>query len=773
MTAQVDRSFRPDIEGLRAIAVAGVLLYHARLAGFTGGYVGVDVFFVVSGFLITRLLLNEQVRTGRVSLGAFWARRVRRLLPASLLVIAVTVIAAHWLIDPLAQKDVAFDATWSSLFSMNIALTHRGWDYLRAGLAPSPLRHYWSLSLEEQFYVVWPLVVAGLLALRRGSRTVLTWVVGAGWVISLVACGVLTSSHGTFAYYMLPTRAWELLTGAALALSAGALARVPATLRASLGWIGLGGIVASALWFTDLTRFPGWAALLPVAGTAAVIAAGGRATPDGPVLLLAWAPLQWVGERSYAIYLWHWPALVMIEAKYGPLSWWVRLAILVGAVAVSALSFALVENPVRYSARLQSSSPRSYAAGAWMIVGAIAVILTGAQTRQSLQTSDVVVPVVLATLPDRGTVLPGTDPLPVGSAPPGTSLGDTTLSGASTPGSDAQIAPPGSGSPIGPAGTADSIVTAPTPFETIPLGGTLPTAAPPGTGTPGVGNAALLAELDALIAANRQLLAASADTTKVPANLNPSLRQVRGDKPAIYDNGCILDPGQAVPKDCVFGKADGAITIVLYGDSHAAQWFPAMRTIADKQGWRLVVMTKKRCPSAAIPTVEMQKECFTWRDNVVKRIGELKPDLVMMSGYRYRAAGWAGSTSPDKAWARGLNDTLTAMRPLTKQVLVLGDTPTPVDDIPSCLAGNVRSVNRCVMTRQQAIRPGRLAAESKVAASHDAVFIPTSDWLCAPKRCPVIIGNILGYRDDSHITSAAAALLSPYLELAVRAALSA
>lgn len=745
MTDQPDTSFRPDIEGLRAIAVVAVLLYHARLAGFTGGYIGVDVFFVVSGYLITRLLINERSRTGRISLGGFWARRIRRLLPASLLVVVVTVIAAHWLIDPLAQKDLALDATWSSLFSMNIALTHRGLDYLRAGLAPSPLRHYWSLSLEEQFYLVWPLVVAALLAIRRGSRTILVGFVGAAWVVSLVACGVLTSSHSTFAYYMLPTRAWELLTGAGLALGAGMLTRIPATVRASLGWVGLGGIVACALWFTDLTRFPGWAAVLPVAGTAAVIAAGGRASPEGPVLLLQWSPLQWVGERSYAIYLWHWPALVMLDAKFGPLAWGTRLAILAGAVAVSAVSFRYVENPVRHSGWLQNS-PRSYAVGAWLIVASVAVVLGGLQTRQSLQTSDIVVAATLATLaePDGTVATPApSSPAPAIPLPAATAPADT--------------------------------VTEPTPFLTIPLlppGGTVPDVTAP-AGTVAVpGNATLLAELDALVAANRTLLTDSLATGKVPANLNPSLRQVRGDKPAIYDNGCILDPGQAVPKDCVYGDAKGTTTIVLYGDSHAAQWFPALRTISEQHGWRLVVMTKKRCPSAAIPTVEMKQECFTWRDNVVKQIGELKPDLVMMSGYRYRAAGWAGSMSPDKAWARGLNDTLTAMRPLAKQVLVLGDTPSPKGDAPSCLAGNVRSVSRCVATRQEAIRPGRLSAERKVAADHDAVFIPTSDWLCTPKKCPVIIGNVLGYRDDSHITSATAALLSPYLDLAVRAALS-
>ncbi len=751
--------FRPDIEGLRAVAVGVVLLYHARLAGFHGGYVGVDVFFVVSGFLITRLLLGEHARRGGISLPGFWARRIRRLLPASILVIVATLIAAHWLIDPLAQRDLAWDATWSSLFSMNLALTRRGVDYLRAGLAPSPLRHDWSLSLEEQFYLVWPLVTAVALRIGRragsGARSVLVGVVVGGWTASLLASAVLTRAHATFAYYMLPTRAFELLTGAALALGAPALARLGAARPTTVdlaGWVGLAAVLASAVGMTDRTPFPGVAALVPVLGTAAVIVAGVRSRSAGPAVVLSAAPLQWVGARSYAIYLWHWPALVMLDARYGPLSVGARLGVLAGTLAVSAVSYRLVEHPVRHSAYLAEVPARSYAAGAWMVAGALGVAVVTMVARPELSTTTVVAAPTLITVTGDAVGIPGSATAP--------SSGPTSPSGPTSSPPSVQPGPTGSTGPAASPGTTGS---------TAPAG---PAASSPRTVAAPGGQAALLDELDRLIAANQPLLAQSVGITQVPANLNPGLGRVRGDKPAVYDNGCILDPGQSVPKPCVYGDPNGTTTVVLYGDSHAAQWFEAMRLVAERHRWRLVVMTKKRCPSAAIPTQEMTTECFTWRDNVVARIGQLHPDLVVMSGYRYKAAGWTGSMSPDRAWERGLNDTLTAMRPLARQILVLGDTPTPVGDIPSCVSSHVRAVRSCVMTRQQATRPGRLAAEQRAATAHQASFIPTSDWLCTAKACPVIVGNVLAYRDDSHITSATARLLVPYVDVALRAALA-
>ena len=343
-----DDGFRPDIEGLRAVAVILVLLYHAKLGPFGGGYIGVDVFYVLSGFLITSLLVRELERSGTIRLRNFWARRARRLLPASCLVIVATLIGGYYTLSPLAQQDLAHDALAAATFVVNIVFAHRQSDYLTAQAAPSPLLNFWSLALEEQFYLIWPVLIVLVAAGRRHVRKVIGGLVAVIWPISLVVCIYLTSHSQPWAFFSLPTRAWELLTGAALALTAARVARLPGALRAVVGWAGLAGVVIAGVTFSDTTAFPGYAAMLPVLATAAIVAAG-TTLLSGPASILRWGPLQWVGRRSYAIYLWHWPAIVLVDAKWGPLRPWQRGLVVLGSVVVSAISFWALEDRVRHS----------------------------------------------------------------------------------------------------------------------------------------------------------------------------------------------------------------------------------------------------------------------------------------------------------------------------------------------------------------------------------------------------------------------------------------
>jgi peptidoglycan/LPS O-acetylase OafA/YrhL len=224
-------AIRLDIEGLRALAVILVLAYHAEIGPFRGGFIGVDVFFVVSGFLISTLLLTELRRTGYISLRRFWARRARRLLPASTLVIVATVIAGAFVLDPLSATNLAHDALATALFVINIVLAHRQSDYLTTDAAPSPLLHFWSLALEEQFYLLWPVLLQVLAGYRRHPRAIVTGLVAVLWPLSFVACVTLTRSDQPWAFFSLPTRAWELLTGAGLALVAASIQRVPSIPR--------------------------------------------------------------------------------------------------------------------------------------------------------------------------------------------------------------------------------------------------------------------------------------------------------------------------------------------------------------------------------------------------------------------------------------------------------------------------------------------------------------------------------------------------------------
>jgi len=327
---------RDDIQGLRAVAVLLVALGHAGVPFLGGGYVGVDVFFVLSGFLITGILLSEAERRGTVSLGHFYARRARRILPAAALTLLVTDVAAHHLLNFVRARQVISDSVWAAVFGANVHFAQQGSDYFAQGQPPSPLLHFWTLSVEEQFYLVWPALLS-LVVLRR--RRLLLVVVALG-LASLAWSIATTRASENAAYFSTFARAWELALGAALAIAWPSLPPLGARVR----WIGLAAIAAAAAGFSSKTPFPGYAALLPAAGAALVIAAGGRAW------LLSSAPLRYVGDRSYAFYLWHWPVLAIAGQYAGhDLSTAVNLLLLLGAFGLSVLSYALVENPIRYA----------------------------------------------------------------------------------------------------------------------------------------------------------------------------------------------------------------------------------------------------------------------------------------------------------------------------------------------------------------------------------------------------------------------------------------
>jgi peptidoglycan/LPS O-acetylase OafA/YrhL len=334
---------RADLQGLRAVAVLLVVLDHAGLSFLRGGYVGVDVFFVLSGFLITGLLLSQAARDGRVRLLDFYVRRARRILPAAVLTLVVTDIVAHQLLNFVRAREAVTDSVWAAFFAANVHFAQVGSDYFAQGQPPSPVQHFWTLAVEEQFYLVWPVVLSLVLFATILRRHLLLIVAVAG------ATSLWWSIHATAAmpmsaYFSTAARAWELALGAALAIATSRLRRVPF----AAGWLGLACIVAAAVAFSGSTQFPGYAALLPTVGAALVIAAGiGR--QGGVGRLLSLAPLRYIGDRSYAFYLWHWPVLV-ISAEYvgHDLSMAVQLGLLAGAFLLSILSYGLFENPIRH-----------------------------------------------------------------------------------------------------------------------------------------------------------------------------------------------------------------------------------------------------------------------------------------------------------------------------------------------------------------------------------------------------------------------------------------
>jgi peptidoglycan/LPS O-acetylase OafA/YrhL len=712
--------------------VIAVLAYHARLGPFHGGYIGVDVFFVISGYLITSLLMRDLSASGARALPTFWARRARRLLPGSFAVLIATLLVGRLVLDPLAQRDLMRDGVAATTFTANVVFAHRQNDYLAGQLAPSPLLHFWSLALEEQFYIGWPILLLAVHSVRRRLRWLPTAVIGALLAGSLLLCILLTPHHQPASFFLLPTRAWELLAGAALAVAGTAICRIPGAVRAIGGWLGLGAIVTIAWRFSDLTLFPGTMAILPVAATVLVLAAGvGAGSGAGPGTVLDRAPLTWIGTRSYGIYLWHWPVLVLAAARLGPLSLPERIGALVVVVGLASVSFRFIENPVRRSAWLGARPRRSLALG-----GALG--FTGAT-------------LAIAMLVMSPSLTGGGD-----AAAPALVVPTTT-------GPLATPAPRLTAAPVTPDLLPSTATTAIIPTTVTPTTATLTTAPPSAADV-----------IASIVAANAATLQQAAVTDSVPANLTPSLGSARGDKPVIYTDGCILSNGQVHAKECVYGDPTSNQLIVLFGDSHAAQWFPALDDMSVRNHWRLEVLTKKGCPTADIPIADPARgpECGPWRTQVLARLTEEHPDLVIMSAYRYKTTRAAIGGSPDEVWRNGMQATLEQIRPLATDVMVLGDTPTPLDDVPGCVASHLRHVTDCMNRRSAAIKPTRLGVELEVATAHDAAFVPTGDWLCAASDCPVVIGNLLVYRDNSHITTAASMWLQPYLEAAVTAALN-
>jgi peptidoglycan/LPS O-acetylase OafA/YrhL len=685
---------RPDIQGLRAVAVLLVVLAHAGVPGLAGGYVGVDVFFVISGFLITGLLLRERASSGRLSLARFYARRAVRLLPASTLVATVTVAASWQWLPPARMAGVAYDALSAAGYAVNVRLAAVATDYF-ANPAPSPFQHFWSLAVEEQFYLGWPVVIVLVLRLGRARR--LAGVLGALVLASLVYSVFELAVDAPAAYFGLPSRAWELGVGALVAVfqarlwttsgnrrgvvvdsappetgwgRSGAADHRKRMIKAAVGWAGLAAILGSAVTLDDESAFPGLAALPAVLGAAAVIASGGL----GPVL--GRRPLTLIGDYSYSLYLWHWPLLILGPAVVGhDLDLGERLGLGGGAFVLAVLTYHLVENPVRHRRALTARPVRGLATG----------------------------------------------------------LG---LSAAT-------------------AGFAALALAFP---PTVPTGGVAPdtraalrTAANPA------------AELG-------HLIDTAEGVRRVPGNLVPTLAAAAGQELAPQADGChqTLESAATRPA-CVYGPAAATRTVVVVGDSHALQWFPAFAELAGRNGWRLVSLTRSSCPPAGlvIRNSRMKRrytECEDWRRWALGRIDKLRPDLVVVAtNTNYPGMLLGHPADPDKLWSDAWAGLFARLRAAARHVVLLADTPTLSTDPLDCLGSHGRDIIACTEPAATVLRDPAWRAEVQDAARRAAVpVVDPTPWLCG-RDCPLVVGNLLVYRDTNHLTGAYAEMLSPLL----------
>jgi peptidoglycan/LPS O-acetylase OafA/YrhL len=370
------RDFRPDIEGLRAVAVVAVVLFHAGFPGAGGGFVGVDVFFVISGFLITGLLWRDVTTHARIRLGRFYGARARRLLPASATVIVVTAVASAVLLPPLQARTALGDAIACALYVGNYRFALQGTDYLAAGAPPSPFQHYWSLGVEEQFYLVWPALIIGTAwavhRITRHTRDEATRSTGPYLVVLAVVAVVSfaislawTHTLPPWAFFSLTSRAWELAAGGLVALTASRWSRLTHRPAVIAGWGGLILVVATCFELGEKTPYPGTAALLPVLGTALVIGVGCAAPDTGVGRVLSLPLMRMIGRVSYSWYLWHWPVLMLAPPLLGhQLGLGSRLVAATVSLALAVLTLGVIENPFRYAAAIRRSAARSLALGA-------------------------------------------------------------------------------------------------------------------------------------------------------------------------------------------------------------------------------------------------------------------------------------------------------------------------------------------------------------------------------------------------------------------------
>ncbi|HTW97949.1 MAG TPA: acyltransferase family protein, partial [Acidimicrobiales bacterium] len=621
----------------------------------------------------------------------FYARRARRILPAATVVVAATVICSRIVLTPDAARRSLTDAVAAVFYAANYRFAIEGASYFNSTLPPSPLLHFWSLAVEEQFYLIWPLllVVASLVWVGRRRRDAATarrapalWLVaaalGALAVLSFVISVLQETSSPSWDYYSILTRGWELAAGSLAALALPRAARLHRRAAACLSWVGLGAIALAATVFNASTPYPGTAALVPVAGALAVVVGGSvTTTRRGASLVLGTRPFQMLGAWSYSLYLWHWPVLLLGSAIVGhPLSQPELVLAVAVSLGLAVCSYKLVEQPIL---RIQIVVRRPRLG----IVGAVGLLTTSLLV---VTTATLSLPVLAAT-----------------------------------------------GAPAHPA---------------LSPGGTLTSAQ-------------LTADLES-----------GSATTAVPSNLTPALSSAANARPLIVENGCHLQRSGAKSLPCVYGDTSSETTVVLFGDSHAAAWFPALQIIAEQQGWRLLDFSKSGCPPVEV-AIAGYPQCTTWRDNTMAQIASLHPDLVVVTWARYleepEAEPLAGvPTGNGGTWDSGVAAVFSFLEHNSDEVLFLSDTPTMAEDVPDCVSGHLADVEPCTTPAAAATLLPAVKAQEIALAEHDGVHVvdPTN-WFCGPSRCPVIVGNIILYRDDSHMTPAYSAFIEPVVSKAL------
>jgi peptidoglycan/LPS O-acetylase OafA/YrhL len=660
-TDDVTKQKRPDIQALRAVAVLGVLVYHLFPGLLPGGFVGVDVFFVISGFLITSHLISAPPQRPK-DFARFWSRRALRLLPPVGVVILATLAGIILWVPTSQWKDLAREAVTSMLYVQNWQLISEATNYLDADRAVSPFQHFWSLSVEEQYYLMWPLVV-GLLTfvaakLHRPRRVVL----GSGFAAVLVvsfAWGVSqTSGQSAEAYFSTWTRMWELAIGSVLAAVYPALSkRLSTSQRLLVFWLGLVGIATAYFVIDQQTPFPGYAAALPTLATAAVILAADPGSRANPRWLSHSAPVQLIGDTSYALYLWHWPLIVLAPYVLArDTTWYEKMLLLVLAVLLAWLSTNFLEGPVRGSRWLKARLRRVFA-----MALVITALVTGASFAMDAHVDRQIAETAANVKQAADKPCFGAGALdPKHECPKSTKL-VTSPEFAKNDISD---------------GISKCLMIPPYPSE--------------------------------------PLVCHRGDTT------NPKKR------------------------------------IALVGNSHAGHWLDALDQIAKKKHWQVDSYILAYCYVSITPAPDY---CGDFRN--------IETPAILAGNYDLTILGT--DLSPNSSAALYV-PTLQLLVDNGSNALVIRDTPAPGDPahlVADCVATHLKKWSACAGKPSKWIHHDYLADAAKQLKGRHIFSVNVNKYICTKKSCPAVVGGVIPYRDENHLTITYTKSLIPYLEPAI------
>ncbi|MFL5682687.1 MAG: acyltransferase family protein [Chloroflexota bacterium] len=651
------------LDGLRGIAVIAVVIEHAWPHLLPGGFAGVDMFFVLSGYLITGLLVRELSVSGRIDLISFYARRVRRIVPASLACVVGIWVGYTLLLGPSVPDTLPPQALSATFSVSNFYFARSGTGYFDADPSSSPYLHFWSLAVEEQFYLVWPtalLVVAVMASRLSASPTARCWIPVAVLVAAgLVSLALALWTNPTYAFYLLPQRGWELIVGGLLAWTQGhgliRLAPTFARWRAVGVVAGVVLIVFVLLTAPSLGRWPGPGTVLVVVGTALLVA-GGDGMPGARALRTP--PLRFMGRISYSLYLWHWPLIAaagLMVLPTSPATDFAKVIAVVVAIGLATASTLWMEEPIRVSrqAMLRGRKAIGVAVAAMCLVGLSIATLTVPLAR----------------------VVPGVEPL-------GTAL-------------------------VGARDDRERIIT---------------------------------------------------DACRTGKTTSARL------------SDCLYGTASRPDGSPTHGDTGDARVAVLFGDSHASHWFPAVNAWAKERGLVLVPLLRAACSPVDAPialSASVTAGCQKWRAAALDRIRELKPvvtftstssaSILMVDGVRLYPRG-----DPER-WIAPAVSTFRRLAEIGPTVF-LGDVPRPDFSIPDCLGVHRLDPATCARDLDLVHPRALVAAEAEAARAGGVWFLDPGPSLCPDRRCTWIVDGRVGWVDEHHLSSAAVMALLPMLE---------